>query len=33
MELFKEKLKIQIEDKLKFVKELGFNKKVILVSL
>ena len=26
-------LEIQIEDKVKWVKEVGFNKKVILVSL
>ena len=31
--LFKEKLEIQIDDKVKWVKGVGFNKNVILVSL
>ena len=33
IELFKENLEMQMEDKVKLVKEVGFNKKVILVSL
>jgi len=33
IEFFKEKLEIQIEDKVKWVKEVGINKKLILVSL
>ena len=33
IELFKENVEIQIENKVKWVKEMGFNKKIILVSL
>ena len=33
IELFKEKLELQIKDKVKWVKKLGYNIKVILVSL
>ena len=33
IELFKEKLEIRIEDKVKWIKEVKFNKNVILVDL
>ena len=33
LNLFKKNLEIQIEDEIKWIKEVGFNKTVILVSL